>query len=154
MKIKRKARSVLNKKFDILKPISIESLGTKDDPCFGKHYDIKAEECQRCGDCELCSIVVSQNNHIARAKVEKAGNFKDLEVHEEVDKKTLRKKMRLRVKELTKDTEREIEYVVDDLRASYSKFGTSVKSIRAFIGKLKEKGLLNTVSKTKIKWKV
>lgn len=64
---------------DINKPFDIELYGSEDDPCFGKLYDLKAHECQVCGDSEFCSIVMAQNLKIATKTMEKEQRFKDVE---------------------------------------------------------------------------
>ena len=68
------------KEVDFMEPINITQFGTDDDPCFGKEYNLSTPECKRCGDSELCGIVMGQNNHIDRKKIEKNNRFKDLEI--------------------------------------------------------------------------
>lgn len=87
---KRKSRENLDKtKINTLKPLDILSLGTEDDPCFGKHHSLKAEECIMCGDSEFCSIVMSQNMHKTRLEFEANQKMKDLdEAEEDMIKKT------------------------------------------------------------------
>lgn len=77
----RKSRNNLSTKsdVDIMKPIPLELIGTVDDPCFGKLNDPNAEECNRCGDCELCAIIQSQNLHVKRKAVEEKQPFKDMQ---------------------------------------------------------------------------
>jgi len=76
----RKARTKIDKEeYDILKPIDIFSFGTDDDPCFGKYHDLKAAECRECGDSEFCAIVMAQNLHKERLKLETNQRFKDIE---------------------------------------------------------------------------
>jgi hypothetical protein len=78
--MKRKARDKeVKNKHDVSKPISIDIFGTEDDPCFGKHYSEKADECSMCGDSELCFIIKSQKQHKVREFEEEEANFKDLE---------------------------------------------------------------------------
>ena len=65
---------------DIFKPIStIDILGTKNDPCFGKSYDLTTKECKMCGDSELCGIVFAQSMNKTRDEIEKEQHFKDLD---------------------------------------------------------------------------
>lgn len=153
-KASREPRKDLVKKVDLMKPITIDQLGTEDDPCFGKLYDITTSECQRCGDCELCSIVMGQKNHLAREKEHKKGSFKDLEEIPVVDKKEIQKKIRARVVELVKDAGKKgIPYdkVFDDVKGSYSKFGFSVKRLHSIIkGTIEKKQL--THKENVIKW--
>lgn len=65
---------------DLMEPINITQFGTDDDPCFGKEYNLSTPECKRCGDSELCAIVMGQNNHIKRKTIEDNNRFKDLEI--------------------------------------------------------------------------
>lgn len=73
-KSKKKATKV-----NLKKPVNVEIFGTEDDPCFGKHYSDKAEECGMCGDSELCIIIMSQKQHGKRAEIEAKASYKDLE---------------------------------------------------------------------------
>lgn len=77
---KRKSRDNINKQaYDLLKPIDPFSLGSLDDPCFGKHHDLLAKECVVCGDSEFCSIVTLQTLKVNSAKMETTQRFKDKE---------------------------------------------------------------------------
>lgn len=81
---KRKSREKIDKKkINILKPVDPMSFGTGDDPCFGKHHSLKAEECIMCGDSEFCSIVMAQNLHKDRLQIESNQDMKDLDEAEE-----------------------------------------------------------------------
>lgn len=83
-KDKRKSREDIDKdKINILKPVDPMIFGTADDPCFGKHHSLKAEECLVCGDSEFCSIVMAQNLHKDRLQVESNQEMKDLDEAEE-----------------------------------------------------------------------
>lgn len=73
-------------KVDFLKPIDLNLLGSKDDVCFGKHYDLSTEECKVCGDSELCSIAFGQNLHLRRKHIEENSRFKDIELANSDDK--------------------------------------------------------------------
>ena len=76
----RKARENIEKDdYDFLKPIDVLTLGSEDDPCFGRFHDLKAPECMECGDAEFCSIMKGQNLHKDRAKIESKQRFKDIE---------------------------------------------------------------------------
>lgn len=75
-----------HKKIDIMKPIIFENLGSADDPCFGKHYSIKAQECKRCGDADICAIVSQNQIHKAIQAQEKKSPFIDKEEGEFIDK--------------------------------------------------------------------
>lgn len=69
-------------------------MGTDDDPCFGKLHDLSADECRRCGDSTLCSIVFNQITEAMRKKEEKNGRFKDLElVSNDKAKQFIKKKL-------------------------------------------------------------
>lgn len=72
-------RDLIKQDIDLLKPIDILKLGTDEDPCFGKLHDLKAPECKRCGDSEFCSIIMAQNLHLKRDKLNKSKDFLDLE---------------------------------------------------------------------------
>jgi hypothetical protein len=82
-------------KIDLLKPINVFELGGKEDPCFGKHHDLKAPECMECGDSEFCAIVKAQNLHQERATIESSQRFKDVEEAQdnELKKKAQAKKL-------------------------------------------------------------
>lgn len=77
----RKARGEIKDpdNIDLLKPLDILSLGGEDDPCFGKYHDLKASECQECGDSEFCTIIKAQNLHKDRLSLEAKQRFKDIE---------------------------------------------------------------------------
>lgn len=75
----RKPRTDKIKKVDLLYPVDVTKLGGEEDPCFGKLHDPKTPECQRCGDCELCQIVLAQKMHVTRGIIEKNGKFRDVE---------------------------------------------------------------------------
>lgn len=82
-KDKRESRKKISKKVDMSKPlmpIDITKFGTDDDPCFGKLHDLTQDECKRCGDSSLCSIVMNQDTLKLRAAEEKGNRFKDLEL--------------------------------------------------------------------------
>ena len=102
---KRKSRRELSKKLDVSKAITLDMLGTKDDPCFGKFYDPRAAECNRCGDSELCAIAMGQLNHLKRDKTEKSFNFEDIEELKINPKKK---------SELLKDFKKELTLTIKD----------------------------------------
>jgi len=77
---KRKPRKeIKSKDVDLLKPIDVLSLGSDDDPCFGKLHDLLASECKSCGDSEFCAIVKAQGLHKERLDIESKQRFKDIE---------------------------------------------------------------------------
>lgn len=62
------------------RPLDLSILGTKDDPCFGKLYSPKEDECKQCGDCEICAIVYSQTTLVKKRKAkEKEETYVDTE---------------------------------------------------------------------------
>lgn len=145
----------MSKEVDLLQPITIEQLGTKKDPCFGKLYSISAPECQRCGDCELCAIVMGQKNHIKRAKEEKKNAYKDLETPKVLSKKEVREKVVARILEIVKGAGKNgVPYavVLDDIKGSYSKFDFSLERLNVILKKTIRNNSL-THKNSKIKWK-
>ena len=82
MKPKRSSRKTKLAKLDTTSPITLDMIGTYNDPCFGKLYDGKASECRRCGDSEVCLIAMGQNNHKNRDSIEAIQQFKDLKPEE------------------------------------------------------------------------
>ena len=87
----KKKRQELGK-LEPLTVIDLKSIGTPEDPCFGKGYDLSTKECKLCGDSELCAFSTSQALHITRAQLEKKNNYKDLDVLE--DTKGIKKYIR------------------------------------------------------------
>jgi hypothetical protein len=64
---------------DLMTPGIFYKLGGEDDPCFGKLYDLREDECQLCGDIEACAIKFSRNQHSVRKQEEKKAVYKDLD---------------------------------------------------------------------------
>lgn len=64
---------------DLLKPFDVTKFGSEDDPCFGKHHDLNSDECQICGDVEICGIATMQSQLTMRQLLEKENKYKDLE---------------------------------------------------------------------------
>jgi len=113
----RKPRNKASKKLNIAKPITpfdIDKIGSDDDPCFGKLYDLTEEACKRCGDNTICAIAFNQKTIKMRNDEESNNRFKDVEL--EVKK--------------TKET-KESKYVKSQL----SKGITSFKIIKKLISK-------------------
>jgi hypothetical protein len=138
-KIKRKARSTQKKKgLSLLKPITMEMMGTEEDPCFGKHLDPRTPECSRCGDSEICAVMMHHNNALLKAKAEKDNKFMDLEGDKLADPKEVKKKVKLRIRELIKIKDQPIEKVVDDVHNIYVMHGWSKPRIKKFINYLAE----------------
>ena len=76
----------------ILKPLSIEAIGSNGDPCFGLSYDLTTDECKMCGDSELCCIKFAAKMGTTRKEIESESQFKDLESL--IDAKALKKTIR------------------------------------------------------------
>lgn len=145
MKVQRKRRKKISKKVDTLKPIpqlTIDQLGTSDDPCFGKHFSPKADECSRCGDSEICAIMMMHKNKIKRAEIEAEQTFKDMEEEKEplrADPIQVKKMVRARIKELSKK-KMKVSEVISDIHATYNLQGYSMKRIQKIIGIMEEAG--------------
>lgn len=153
-KIKRKSRNKMSKNHDILKPITIEMLGTEDDPCFGKHQDPRTPECSRCGDAEICAIVMAQNTAIKRAQIESKQKFKDLEPEKLADKKVVRKMVRKRVFELAKLKSKgyPLQGVIDDIHSTYVMHGWTKKKIKNLIDNMVENSSKLSIKDNHIKF--
>ncbi len=152
---KRVARDKLSKKqADVFKPLKV--LGTQNDPCFGKLYDPKDAICQRCGDCELCAIMMGQKNHIERAKAENKNAFKDLETPPKLELIEAKKLARKRLVELIKKSpNKEVNFIINEVYSIYFTYGITKKSIQRMITGMTEKGKISTVSKntkTLLQW--
>lgn len=59
------------------KPLDISTIGTDDDPCFGKLFEPATEECSGCGESELCAVVCMHYNGTQRKAIAKKQKFKD-----------------------------------------------------------------------------
>lgn len=140
----RKPRKKLSKKLNTLVPISnvtLEQLGTADDPCFGKLFDPKTDECSRCGDSEICAIKMMQNNNLKRAEVEAKHKFKDIEEEKDplkADPLVIKKMVRRRIKELIK-LKMKPERIAADVNATYATQGYSIRRVLKFIDIIKNK---------------
>lgn len=117
-------------KQDILEPITnLENLGSDNDPCFGKEFDLTTDECKMCGDSELCSICFAQKLNKTRSEIEEESHFKDLE--KLIDIKSVKKYMRSLIR---KDTPRK-----EILSKSMEKFEITKKDARSIYRSLKTK---------------
>ena len=97
----------------ILKPVDIDSIGSSDDPCFGKAYDLSTQECRSCGDSELCCIKFAEMMGKTRKELEEENQYKDMELL--VDKVAAKKTFRaLKRKGEDKKT------IIQKLQAKYS----------------------------------
>lgn len=96
---KRIMRDTEEKPDLLIKPFDLTKFGTKDDPCFGKFFDLSAEECRQCGDSELCAIALAQNQIKKRKEIESKESFKDMEdAEQDIKEKNIQKYIRKKVK--------------------------------------------------------
>lgn len=84
MKNKKQKLPALAKQNPLV-PIDVTNLGSSQDPCFGKAYDLSTKECKLCGDSELCCIKMSQALNITRKELEAKNHYKDLETLEDIN---------------------------------------------------------------------
>lgn len=89
MKKQKKPKLPDLSKQEPLTVIDLTSLGTDNDPCFGKGYDLSTKECKLCGDAELCAFKLSQTLNITRKELEEKNKYKDLDILE--DTKAIKK---------------------------------------------------------------
>lgn len=120
---KKKQEVIKLSEHDPLKPIDITKLGSNQDPCFGKGYDLSTRECKLCGDSELCAIKMAQTLRITRKELEEKNNYKDLDVLEDTKgiKKYLRslKRKGLKRKEIFEKTSEKFEVPIDMVKKIY-----------------------------------
>lgn len=76
----RKARNSKVPKEQLLTPFNVMDFGSENDPCFGSLYDLTTDECQACGDNELCSISFINSLKRKRLEYENHTPVKDLEI--------------------------------------------------------------------------
>jgi hypothetical protein len=147
------------KKLDITKPITLESLGTADDPCFGKLHDPRSGDCQRCGDNEFCALAMGQLTHQKRLQVEATQTFKDLEEKTitPTPKLEAKKLIRKRIKEIVRINKKGVsrDEIIHDLFSSFSKDGFTQKSLAKILDNLVEKTdrILYDTKKQTYSWK-
>lgn len=121
-----KAKQKSYKESDPLEPINFKSIGSKNDPCFGKLYDLTTQECKICGDSELCCSVFARNQGKTRKELEKENSFKDIETL--IDKTAVRKTIRYMVrkgkakKEILEAIQSKYETSREDARALYREY--------------------------------
>lgn len=154
-KTKRKARKKLAPKVDVTVPVSIDIIGSKDDPCFGKLNDPRHPICMRCGDIEICAIAMSQMTAVKRLALEKKEDFKDIEETKikPPDRLIQKKEIKGRIKEMIKLKAHEKEEVVRDVYGKYATDGWTKKTIGKIFDKvitLNKKHI--TFTKNKYKW--
>ena len=136
----RKPRTKEINKVDLLVPVDITKLSTDGD-CFGQLNDPKAAECGRCGDCELCQIVMAQNMHLTRDKIEKKQKFRDIEeeeIYKSIDLK-LKKSIRATIRKHKTISQ---ESLIEDVAVQHNVTEGKVKRIL--------KSLLKTTNKFKL----
>lgn len=162
-KQKRQSRNKAVKSLvpDFSTPIDLLKFGSEEDPCFGVLYDPREKECQSCGDCELCAIMLGQNNHLKRNEIEKTQSFKDIE-ESEIPKgkvtKELRKEVKNKMRQLIKmagPNGIKVELVVKDIINAYSKDGFTKIRVTKMLLSLppKSEKLHLNKEKTHITWK-
>jgi len=110
-------------KHDPLIPIDVTKLGSSEDVCFGKGYDLSTKECKLCGDSELCCIKMSQALNVTRKELEAKNHYKDLETLEDINgiKKYIRglKRKGKTRKEIVEKTSIKFEVPKKDIRLIY-----------------------------------
>jgi len=136
---KRKARKKLSQdeNLSLLVPVDITKLGGEDDPCFGKLHDAKEDACRRCGDAEFCQIVMAQNMHKERSKVEKKGKFRDLEEKEIYDSQSPKEVKRAIRKAIREHGKLPIEVLFANIAIKFPATMTE-KSVKKLFNKMLE----------------
>lgn len=113
---------------DIFEPIDITKLGSGNDPCFGKNYDLSTKECKMCGDSELCCIKFTALMGKTRKELEAETKFKDLEPLVDIEgcKKYYRKLVREKLgkKEILDKLQSKFELSQKEARDIYRKFNS------------------------------
>lgn len=113
---------------DIFEPIDITKLGSGNDPCFGKNYDLLTKECKMCGDSELCCIKFTALMGKTRKELEAETKFKDLEPLVDIEgcKKYYRKLVREKLgkKEILDKLQSKFELSQKEARDIYRKFNS------------------------------
>lgn len=113
---------------DIFEPIDITKLGSGNDPCFGKNYDLSTKECKMCGDSELCCIKFTALMGKTRKELEAETKFKDLEPLVDIEgcKKYYRKLVREKLgkKEILDKLQSKFELSLKEARDIYRKFNS------------------------------
>lgn len=126
---KRKARKKKSKEItNLLIPITLDDLGTTNDPCFGKHFSPQATECMRCGDAELCQIATTQNQHILRHKEEAKGEFMDINEKGVLGESTMKDVKKDIRKVIRKQGKIELNVLVNDIVYRHPKLLTPAKA--------------------------
>lgn len=157
-KVKRKSRHKKAKKLDTLEPITLEQIGSEEDPCFGKHYSPKAEECTRCGDSEICAIAMGQINHMMRKIEEGKKEFKDLEetkIKRKEGRKKLKKQIKNRARKMAQEAGKKgvkLSMVIEDIYASFSKDGFTKEKIKKIIKRCVKNSSSLSLTQNMLSW--
>lgn len=114
------------KKGDILTPIKLSDLGSENDPCFGKLYDLTQDECKMCGDSEICCIKTAEYLGKTRKELEEKHQYKDLDnlvdvVGAKKYYRTLKRKNKTK-KEIIEAIRTKYELTLKETRVLYRKF--------------------------------
>tara|TARA_R110000772_G_scaffold128201_2_gene235785 strand:+ start:670 stop:1101 length:432 start_codon:yes stop_codon:yes gene_type:complete len=124
---------------DLMKPVDVTVFGTEDDPCFGKHYDLSTDECQRCGDHEFCAIAMGHKLNTQRKQIEKDNDF--LDVIEEVEVETKAPLSIVRMKKLVNIRLKKDYSFIKTYKTIKAKYPTVDKSsLKSIYKELKSKG--------------
>lgn len=118
--MERKKKKRVN--LDPLVPVSLDMIGSDNDPCFGKGYDLSTDECKQCGDSELCAIKFAAELGKTRKQLEQENNYKDLESL--IDTAAVFKSIRAYKRKDLKMSE-----ILDRLQARYELSREEVKSL-------------------------
>lgn len=123
---KKKELAVDMAKQPLFKPVTVAELGTSNDPCFGKHYDLTTKECKMCGDSELCLVAFSQKMNKTRDELNEEHKFKDLDTLIDIKgaKKYIRglKKKGEDKKEILNKVQSKYEITREDARRIYKDY--------------------------------
>lgn len=112
--------------------VNFEDIGSNNDPCFGRLYDLSQPECRQCGDSEFCCTIFANKVGKTRAEIEKETKFKDLNVL--VDKKAVNKTIRYMKrkeaskKEILEKIREKYELTVEESRQLYKEYKNSKKN--------------------------
>ena len=120
------AKKVKYEDSGMFEALDFKSIGSKEDPCFGKSYDLTTDECKMCGDSELCCAVFAQALGKTRKKLEDENHFKDLDVL--IDKTAISKTIKssikkgLSKKEILETLRKKYEITKDESRMLYREY--------------------------------
>ena len=110
----------------MLPPVDLQAIGSDQDPCFGKGYDLTTNECKICGDSELCCIKFAALTGKTRKQLEAENNYKDMDIlyDQQAVKKTVRQLCRkgLERKEIMDRLMAKYTMSRQDARSMYKKY--------------------------------